>query len=104
MENEKRKNWGIGSWAFVLVLLAFFWSFTIYGNCLGDEILTMLKLPVWSNGKTGVHYTIFYAYLFLIPAFLLGWRNQGDLLAVTGKRLASVFLAILLVVPLFMIF
>lgn len=50
-----------------------------------------LSLPAWSDG--GTHYTVFYAYLFLVPAFLLGQRFRGQLFARTGGWFAGFLLA-----------
>ena len=64
---EKRKI-GIGSISLLLVIFAFFWAFSIGGFCLGDKTLSLLKIPTWSNGTTGTHYTVFYTFIFLIPS------------------------------------
>lgn len=53
--------------------ILFAWTFK-NGVCYGDNILHFLKLTSWSNGTSGIHYTVFYSLLFFIPAFMLGNR------------------------------
>lgn len=66
----KNKKIGIGSLSLLLVIIAFVWAFNIFGVCVGDHILATLNIPTWSNmaNATGTHYTIFYSFIFLIPA------------------------------------
>ncbi len=99
-----KKRIGLGSISLLLVILAFVWSFNIFGYCLGDKILTMLHLPTWSNGTIGTHYTVFYSFLFLIPAIIIGNIKKSDLFAVIGKRLAYIFIGLLLFASLFIVF
>ena len=77
-----RENWG-GA--------AFRCRWWCWRWCLGDAVLGALSLPAWSDG--GTHYTVFYAYLFLVPAFLLGQRFRGQLFARTGGWFAGFLLA-----------
>ena len=80
----KNKKIGIGSLSLLLVIIAFVWAFNIFGVCVGDHILATLNIPTWSNmaNATGTHYTIFYSFIFLIPALILsikyivykGWK------------------------------
>ena len=98
-----KKRVGLGSISILLVIIAFFWSFEIFGYCLGDNLLTALSLPAWSNGTNGTHYTVFYSYLFLIPSLFFSWRYKNDLFAVVGNRLAFVFIVVLLFSSLFMV-
>ena len=88
---DRQGNLGWGSLSLPLVVLALVWSFRIGGFCLGDAVLGALSLPAWSDG--GTHYTVFYAYLFLVPAFLLGQRFRGQLFARTGGWFAGFLLA-----------
>ena len=99
-----KKTLGIGSLALFLVILAFLWSFTINGYCLGDRILNLLSLPAWSNGTSGTHYTVFYSFIFLIPATVLGRFYTQHLFATTAKTISYIFIASLLISPIFMIF
>jgi hypothetical protein len=81
------KKLGIGTLSFALFLLAVLWSFSFYGFCMGDIVLDFLQLKSWSNGSSGIHYTIFYSILFLAPAVLIGARYPQHFLAKTVKLL-----------------
>lgn len=94
-----RKKLGIGSLSLLLVIAAFFWSFNIYEFCLGDTILTALHLPTWSqNSGVRYHYTVYYSFIFLIPAVILSDRREKDLFAVAGKWLSLTFILLLLII------
>jgi len=101
-----KKKLGIGSLSLVLVIIAIFWccNIGILNNfCLGDYILSIFNIPSWSNGTTGIHYTIFYSYIFLIPAIFLGIKKKKDLFATVGKTISIILVIILLFGSLFMI-
>ena len=99
------KRIGIGSISLLLVIIAFFWAFEIMGFCLGDSILATLNIPTWSNSTnaSGTHYTVFYTFIFLIPALVLAIKYRDDLFAKIGKWSSIVFIAILLLGMLFMV-
>lgn len=99
------KKIGIGSISLLLVIIAFFWAFEIMGLCLGDSILTTLNIPTWSNSAnaSGTHYTVFYTFIFLIPALVLAIKHRDDLFAKVGKWSSIIFIAILLLGMLFMV-
>ena len=99
------KKIGIGSISLLLVIIAFFWAFEIMGLCLGDSILTNLNIPTWSNSAnaSGTHYTVFYTFIFLIPALVLAIKHRDDLFAKVGKWSSIIFIAILLLGMLFMV-
>lgn len=99
----EKKKIGIDSISLLLVVLAFFWAFSIKGFCLGDNILAFLKLPSWSNGTSGTHYTIFYSFIFLIPSLIISLKYKNDLFSKVGKWLSIIFIAILLLGFVFMI-
>ena len=99
-----KKTIGIGSLSIVLVILALLWSCNIHfwdNLCIGDYILTELNLPAWSNGSSGMHYTVWYSLLALIPAFILGRKHEEHLFAVSGKWISG-FIAGYLVLSSFM--
>ena len=96
------KRYGIGSLSLLLVILAFLWAFTLNGVCLGDKILNLIHLPAWSNGASGTHYTVFYAHIFLIPAFILSICFPNDKFSTVGKALSCLFMFILFISQLFM--
>lgn len=98
---------GIGSLSIVLVLLAILWSCNmpfLDGICLGDQALSSFGLSSWSNGTTGIHYTVFYGLLLLIPAFILGIRNPSDLFATAGKWVSGIMIVFFIIIFFFMAF
>ena len=101
----KNKKMGIGSISLLLVIIAFFWAYEIYGFCLGDSILATLGIPIWSNsaGASGTHYTVFYTFIFLIPALILSIKYKENKFALAGKVLSIFFMSELLIGFLFMI-
>lgn len=101
----KNKKIGIGSISLLLVIIAFFWAYEIYGFCLGDSILATLGIPTWSNsaGASGTHYTVFYTFIFLIPALILSIKYKENKFALAGKVLSIFFMSELLIGFLFMI-
>ncbi|WP_317327398.1 hypothetical protein [Turicibacter sanguinis] len=70
--NESNKKMVVGLITIFLWItgILFAWTFK-NGVCYGDIILQFLKLKSWSNGTSGIHYTVFYSLLFFIPAFML---------------------------------
>jgi hypothetical protein len=93
----KNRNIGLGSLSLLLVIIAFIWSWNIFGICVGDHILTTLNIPTWSNmsSASGIHYTIYYAFIFLIPALILGLKFRDNLFSKVGTILSIIFIAIL---------
>ena len=101
----KNKKIGIGSLSLLLVIIAFVWAFNIFGVCVGDHILATLNIPTWSNmaNATGTHYTIFYSFIFLIPALILSIKYKDNLFTKVGKWLSITFIGILLLGFIFMV-
>ncbi len=99
-----KKKIGVGSLSFVLAIFAFIWAFEIMGFCLGDSVLATFNIPTWSNtaNASGVHYTVFYSLLFLIPAIVLSLKCKNDLFANVGKWLSAVMCILLMVALIFM--
>lgn len=114
-----KKKIGLGSMSLLLVITAVLWSYNIFGYCLGDHILHTLNLPAWSGeaatpGSTlsivpfghdaqGIHYTVFYSLILLVPALILALKNNKDLFAAVGKWSSLILILLLLISPLFMI-
>lgn len=97
MEQKISKKLGMGSLALLLSIIAIIWCCNIRcldNFCLGDMVLKLLKLPSWSNGANGTHYTVFYGLIFLIPAFILGAKQKQDLFATAGKTIAGFLIVI----------
>jgi len=97
---------GIGSFSLLLSIIAVFWSSNISwlnDFCLGDKILRYIRLPTWSNVTDGTHYTVFYAYIFLLLALILSLRFKNNLFSKAGKWLSLFLLILIGVASLFMI-
>ena len=101
----KNKKIGIGSISLILVIIAFFWAFEINGFCLGDSVLATLNIPTWSNSAnaSGIHYTVFYTFIFLIPALVLSIKYKENKFSLAGKVLSIFFLSELIISFFFMI-
>lgn len=100
------KKFGIGTLSPLLVLLAVLWSCNIPylgDKCFGDLILNTLRFPSWSNGRSRIHYTVYYSLLLLFPAFALGVKYKADLYAAIGKWLSGIMIVYLFVSLFFMI-
>ena len=89
-----KKTLGKGSISLLLVVLALAWCCNLpiqNGKCFGDIVLNFLGLPTWSNGTMGLHITIFWSLLILIPAFLIAIRNKKDLFAESAMWISCLF-------------
>ena len=88
-----KKKLGKGSLSLLLVILALLWScnIAVFDNfCLGDYLLGLVNLSAWSNGASGMHYTVWYSLVLLVPAFILGRKHENHLFAVSGKWISGV--------------
>ncbi len=73
IEVKKQKDIGLGSLSFRSYV---YWEYCLrfeFGDksCMGDHILHTIGLSAWSNGDSGIHYTVFYSAIFFIPPLLL---------------------------------
>lgn len=97
-----KKRLGIGSFSLLLTLFAILWScnFPLQNTsfCLGDYVLTHLGMPTWSNGTTGIHYTLFWCLPVYLPAFFLGRKYNHHLFARSGKWLCGCICGCLIVI------
>ena len=96
-----KKTLDKGSISLLLVVLALAWCCNLpllNGKCLGDIALNFLGLPTWSNGTTGLHITIFWSLLLLIPAFFIAIRNKKDLFAKSAMWISGLFCAGMVVI------
>ena len=96
-----KKTLGKGSISLLLVVLALAWCCNLpilNGKCLGDIVLNFLGLQTWSNGTTGLHITIFWSLLLLIPAFFIAICNQKDLFAESAMWISGLFCAGMVVI------
>lgn len=64
-EVRKTKDIDFGSLSFTLCLIGILFTFP-FGDkpCIGDNILYTIGLSAWSNGDSGIHYTILFGYIF----------------------------------------
>ena len=94
-KNEKEKN----RCRFYIIFIS------SNGFCLGDSVLATLNIPTWSNSANaiGTHYTVFYTFIFLIPALVLAFKYKDDMFAKVGKWLSIIF-TILLILGMFFMF
>ena len=99
------KKIGVGTISFLLVVFAILWSFSfgLNGFCLGDTVLSFLDMPAWSNGNSGLHYTIFYSLIFLLPAVLISFKYENDLFTRIAKWISTIFSLVLLVSLFFLV-
>lgn len=97
------KRIGLGSISLLLFVCGILFSFSFdNGAAYGDSILRFLGLNPWSNGNKGLHYTMFYALVFYIPALILGYNFKNDLGAKIGKILSLIMIILLLLVTPFL--
>ncbi|MFD9624228.1 hypothetical protein [Peribacillus muralis] len=94
---KKTKDIGVGSLSLALCLIGILFTFR-FGDkfCIGDIILNYIGLSAWSNGDSGIHYTMFYSIIFFIPAFIIGNIYSNNKGAKAGKVISG-FLSVLLV-------
>ncbi|GAB6256809.1 hypothetical protein [Peribacillus sp. NPDC055009] len=97
IEVRKTKDIGLGSLSFALCLIGILFTFQ-FGDkpCIGDDILINIGLSAWSNGDSGIHYTMFYSAIFFIPSFIIGHIYPDNRGAKAGKIISG-FLSILIV-------
>ena len=97
-----RRAFGMGTLSLPLVVLSIVWSFTLFGVCAGDNILNMLGLRAWSNGDSGIHFTVYYSLVFFVSAFFLGTKYKNDFGAKTGRVISAIIGGFLIVSTLFL--
>ncbi|ALP36199.1 hypothetical protein ASL14_08485 [Paenibacillus sp. IHB B 3084] len=102
-KNEKKVGWG--SLSLLLSLLGMLVSFEFGNYIFGDQLLSLLGLPAWSNSvnNTGFHYTFFLSIIFFIPSLIIGYKNPKAFGAEMGKLVSSIYLTLITVTLLFLI-
>lgn len=92
------KKIGLGSLSLILFVIGLIFSVTL-GNqgAYGDKVLESVGLQSWSNGNTGIHYTIFYSLLFFVPALVLSRKHQDNIRAKIGGRLSLVIIIFIII-------
>ncbi|MET3211620.1 UNVERIFIED_CONTAM: preprotein translocase subunit SecG [Paenibacillus sp. PvR008] len=101
--NEKKVGWG--SLSPLLALLGMAVSFKFGNYIFGDQLLSFLGLPAWSNSvdNTRFHYTIFLSSIFFIPSLIIGYKNPKEFGAMIGKLISSIYLTLIIITLLFFI-
>lgn len=96
-ENYKSsQNLGVGTLSLLLNILAAIWGVTFNRLCIGDIFLSLISIPTWSDNIEGVysfsgmHYASLLTFVFLVPAFLLGYANREDFGAKIGMKLSII--------------
>ena len=92
----KKRKLGLGSLTLPLLLMGVIWAVTFNSICIGDIVLNSVGLKAWSNGESGVHYTIFYSLIFFVPSFWFGKKFNEDFGAKAG-RIATVAIGVVIV-------
>ena len=98
----KRRSFGLGTLSLLLTAMGIAWGFTFNDMCIGDIVLSFIGLKAWSNGNTGIHYTIWYSLIFLIPAFLLGQKYKNHFGATAGKIISATIGTVLILSTFFL--
>ncbi|WP_025720627.1 hypothetical protein [Paenibacillus sp. 1-18] len=101
-KNEKKIGWGTLS--LLLALLGMAVSFEFGNYILGDQFLSFLGLPAWSNvDNTRFHYTFFLSSIFFTPSLIIGYKNPNEFGALIGKWISSIYLFLIIISLLFFI-
>ena len=90
--NQKNQKLGIGTLSPIIAIIGVLFSFSFKGIALGDLILPLLDLKTWSNGNTGIHYTLFYSLIFYIPALIIGYKYQNHRGSKLGRGISMVLI------------
>lgn len=72
-------------------------------DAIGDHVLRSIGVNPWSNGETGLHYTVFYSLVFYIPALIIGYKFKNDWGAKVGRILSTIMVVSILVTLLFFV-
>lgn len=88
------KKIGLGSLSALLWVFGILFALSL-GNqpAIGDRIVESIGLKAWSNVDTGIHYTLFYSFIFFIPSLILGYQYKENFGAKIGGKL-SLFMVV----------
>ncbi|MEC0183022.1 hypothetical protein P4H61_16170 [Paenibacillus peoriae] len=101
-KNEKKIGWG--SLSLLLALLGMAVSFEFGNYIFGDQLLSFLGLPAWSNvDNTGFHYTFLLSIIFFAPGLIIGYKNPNEFGALIGKWVSSIYLFLIFISLLFLL-
>lgn len=74
----RNKEFGIGTISLVLFIVGVLFGISFRNICIGDYLLNGIGLKSWSNGDSGIHYTVFYSLAFFIPSFFIGLNYKDN--------------------------
>jgi len=94
----KKIIFGIVSFA-VMIFGYFFGVSFPNGFNLGDRILMDIGLKAWSDGTTGLHYTIFYSIILILLAWIGANKTLGKDYPKVTNIIPTVILILLFVTP-----
>lgn len=95
---------GFGSLSLLLFICGILFSLSFSnGVSFGDNIIRFFGLKPWSNGNSGVHYTIYYSLVFHIAALILGYKFKHDFGAKLGRTLALITVIFTLISVIFIV-
>ncbi len=102
LKQNNRKIW-LGCISLLLSIMGILFTFSFGKNlCYGDIIFKYIGLKAWSNGNSGLHYTVFFSLIFFIPSFILGYKLKNNFVAKIGKIISLIMIIlIILVFPIF---
>jgi len=95
---------GFGSLSLLLFICGILFSISFSnGVSYGDNIIRFFGLNPWSNGNSGVHYTIYYSLIFHIGALILGYEFKNDFGAKLGRTLSLIIIIFILISVIFIV-
>lgn len=99
---KSNKKVGFGILSLVLFIIGITFPISFRNNLtIGDSILQTIGLKPWSNGNTGIHYTVYYSLVFFIPSIILGYKHRSSVLAKIGFILSFLCVIALVIAVLF---
>ncbi|TGE37064.1 hypothetical protein E4K67_18485 [Desulfosporosinus fructosivorans] len=93
----RNKQLGIGTISLALCLVGILFSISFRYVCIGDYLVDGIGLNSWSNGDSGIHYTIFYSLIFFIPSLLIGLKYKENYGSKIGRNLSAIIGLLILI-------
>lgn len=92
------KKIGLGSLSLLLCIIGISFPFSFGSKgAYGDNILQFVGLKPWSNGDTGIHYTVFYSLIFFVMALVFSYKFKNDFGAKVGKIISLCVIIIVVI-------
>jgi len=99
----RSKELGIGTISLVLCLVGLLFSFSFNNFSIGDYIINGIGLKSWSNGNSGLHYTIYYSLIFFISSFFIGLKYKKHFGSKLGRNTSAVIIITFFIMSLFVV-